>query len=490
MITIPQELFIYNDQLRTLMSQFQRAGTLISCTLVGFVCGTLYLYSAYGPQLALKLGYSGTESSLIAFAGTIGTSLPGVPAGLIIDRKGFTIPVIIGALAIATGYIGLKDQYDDVYPNVNISVALIFLVGLGSTFINSAVIKCCAVTFPNNRGIATSFPIATYGLSAFVYSIFGSLLYKADTSRFLGFLGYSSAAVCILGLPLIYLADRETHRGLTARTHTALATGSRSPSIELQPYSSPFPKPKHLCEELMHKKLKHEVGISDVVKSMEFWLIFLVLGFLAALGQMYIYSVGYMVKSLLNGSEETFIQREQQFQVSVLSIANCAGRLLSGIVGDLLSNSFKKSRGWILVIPATLLFIVQILGLNILKSEQLWINSVVNGLGYGFTWSSIPQLLLDFFGVKAFSFSWGFINLSPIIPAYFSTHLFGSIYDQNSVFDEASNIKSCDKGALCYDRTFKISAVVAFVTLLATLWLNFRRTGAELRKRKNSVNSI
>lgn len=471
-------------------SQLQRAGTLLSCSLVGFVCGTLYLYSAYGPQLALKLGYSGTDASLIAFAGTIGVALPGVPAGLIIDRRGFTIPVVIGALAIVTGYIGLKDQYDDVYPNVNISVALIFLVGLGSTFINSAVIKCCAVTFPNNRGIATSFPIATYGLSAFVYSFFGSLLFKADTSRFLGFLGYSAAVICIIGLPMIFLADRNSMKGHTARAHTALRTGSRSPSIELQPYSAPFPKQKHLAEELLHKKLQtSEFGISGVIKSAEFWLVFFILGFLASLGQMYIYSVGYIVKSLLHGSDDSLVQREQQFQVSVLSISNCAGRLLSGIVGDLLSNSFKKSRGWILLIPSGCLFLVQVLGLNIDKIELLWINSVVNGLGYGFTWSSIPQLLLDFFGVKAFSFSWGFINLGPILPAYFFTHLFGSIYDSNSFLEETTGMKICDKGAQCYNGTFKISAFFAFVTLLATLWLNLKKVRTEQRKRRDSVDS-
>lgn len=470
------------------MSQLQRAGTLLSCTLVGFVCGTLYLYSAYGPQLALKLGYSGTEASLIAFAGTIGVALPGVPAGLIIDKRGFTIPVIIGALAIATGYIGLKDQYDDVYPNVNISVALIFLVGLGSTFINSAVIKCCAVTFPNNRGIATSFPIATYGLSAFAYSFLGSVFFRADTSRFLGFLGYSAAAVCTMGLPMIFLADKNSHKGHTARGHYPLRSGSSSPSIELQSYSSPFPKQKHLAEELIHKKLQSatDFSIGGVVKSPEFWLVFLILGLLASLGQMYIYSVGYMVKSLLQGEDDLFIQREQQFQVSILSISNCAGRLLSGIVGDLLSNSFKKSRGWILLIPSSCLFLVQILGLTIVKSDKLWINSVINGVGYGFTWSSIPQLLLDFFGVQVFSFSWGFINLSPIIPAYFFTHLFGSNYDKNSPLDESTNIKVCVKGVQCYDDTFKISAFFAFVTLVAALWLNLRKVNSDNQNKRRS----
>lgn len=476
------------------MSQLQRAGTLVSCTLVGFVCGTLYLYSAYGPQLALRLGYSGTESSLIAFAGTIGVALPGVPAGFIIDKKGFTIPVVIGALAIATGYIGLKDQYDDIYPHVKISVALIFLVGLGSTFINSAIIKCCAVSFPNNRGIATSFPIATYGLSAFAYSFFGALLFKADTSKFLGFLGYSTAVICGIGLPLIYIADKHSNLGHTTRSHTALgsAIGSRSPSIELQPYSAPFPKQKHLAEELLHKKLhSNEIDASAIIRNLDFWVIFIILGLLAALGQMYIYSVGYMVKSLLHGSDDSLVQREQQFQVSIMSISNCAGRLLSGVVGDLLSNSFKKSRGWILFIPSSLLLMVQILGLGIQTNDQLWINSVANGLGYGFTWSSIPQLLLDFFGVKAFSFSWGFINLAPIIPAYFFTHLFGSIYDSNSPLNEETQAKICDKNAQCYDGTFKITGFFAVFTIIATLWLNLRRSHSEKRnKRRNSIDSI
>ncbi|CCH41518.1 putative transporter MCH1 [Wickerhamomyces ciferrii] len=472
------------------MSQLQRAGTLLACSVVGFVCGTLYLYSAYGPQVAHKLHYTTTESSLIAYAGTIGTACAGLPASFIIDNRGFWIPMLIGGLGLSAGFIGLKDQYVKNYESVGISFSLLFLVGAGSLFINSAAIKCCAVTFPNNRGIATSFPIATYGLSAFIYSSIASLFFKADTARFLAFLGYSAGAVCLMTLPMVYIADKNSNHGQSSRIPIPTG-GSRTPSIELQSLSTtPFPKQQHLAEELLHKKLKQKTEYTkfEVFKSIDFWLLLTTAGILAALGQMYIYSVGFMVKSLLHGSIEDVILREQQFQVSVMSIANCTGRLLSGIVGDSLSAYFKKSRGWIMLIPGGLLLLVQILGSLVSSHEYLWIVSMLNGLGYGFTWSSIPQILLDFFGVNAFSFGWGFINLGPIIPGYFFTHLFGSIYDLHSHQDEELKVKICDAELGCYAATFQIGAIFAVLSIGCVFYLNFRRSRkAASRKRRDST---
>ncbi|KAH3664354.1 hypothetical protein WICMUC_005739 [Wickerhamomyces mucosus] len=465
-------------------SAYHRAATLLSCTLVGFVCGTLYLYSAFGPQLAHRLSYSGTDAQFIAFSGTIGIALSGVPAGLIIDQRGFTIALIIGALSIALGYLGLKDQFDDVYESVSLSAFFVFLVGAGSTFINSSLIKCCAISFPNNRGIATSFPIATYGLSAFAYSAVGSLLFKTDTSRFLGFLGYSSLAICLIGLPSIYLADANSNKGQTIRNlprpslESRSSSGKRSPSIELQPYplgSGSFPRQKNLAEELIQKKIQASSDSSpvEILKSTNFWLVLIVLGALAALGQMYIYSVGYIVKSLLSEvGDDKVITKEQQFQVSVLSIANCAGRLLCGILGDLISNSLKKSRSWILFFPCSLLLLVQIVGYQLEDYSKLWIESIINGIGYGFTWSSIPQLLIEYFGVGSFSFAWGVINLGPIIPAYYFTHLFGSIYDSNLTIDETTKLENCLVKSDCYRSTFGRTFFFALITFVVVFWIN------------------
>lgn len=473
--------------------QLQKAATLVSCSLVGFCCGTLYLYSAYSPQLASRLNYSGTDSQFIAFCGLIGVALSGVPSGILIDSKGFTLALAIGASMIGIGYLSLKRQFDSSYGNLHLSASLIFLVGCGSTFINSTLIKCCAVTFPNNRGIATSFPIATYGLSAFAYSFFGNLLFKADTSKFIGFLGYSTFVVSIVGAPCVYLADVGSNKGHSVRggprpsLETRTASGAlraRSPSIELQ--ELPL-RPMHLVDESINKPppaaaplsalavINTDSTPSEILASLKFWLILITLGILAALGQMYIYSVGYMTKALLvaQSASEELITTEQSFQVSVLSLANFSGRLLSGFIGDLISNSFKGSRSWNLMIPTALIFLVQIIGISLKDYTKLWFESMLNGVGYGFTWSSIPQLLIELYGVSSFSFAWGVVNLGPIVPGYYFTHLFGRIYDENLVEQVDSDLgKACLLGEGCYNGTFRISIWFALLTFGIASWMN------------------
>ncbi|KAH3685428.1 hypothetical protein WICPIJ_003586 [Wickerhamomyces pijperi] len=479
-------------------NQLQKTGILVSCSLVGFCCGTLYLYSAYSPQLATKLNYSGTDSQFIAFCGLIGVALSGVPSGILIDSKGFILALIIGCTMISTGYICLKYQYDSLISDLKVSSFCIFLVGFGSTFINSTLIKCCAVTFPNNRGIATSFPIATYGLSAFAYSFFGNLLFKSDTSRFIGFLGYSTLVLCLIGAPCIYIADVNSNKGHTVRvasngssSRPSLADSRSvsgnirigSPSIELQDLSGL--RPMHLVDQASGNKPPSintaandstDSTKSEILKSLKFWLILLTLGLLAALGQMYIYSVGYMTKSLLlvKQASSELISSEQAFQVSVLSLANFSGRLLSGFIGDLISNSLKGSRSWNLMIPTVLILLVQIIGYNLQDYSKLWLESMLTGIGYGFTWSSIPQLLIELYGVSSFSFAWGVINLGPIVPGYYFTHLFGRIYDQNLVpADQTTGSAGvCLLGEICYSGTFKITIWFGVISVALAVWIN------------------
>lgn len=148
----------------------------------------MYLYSSYSPQLAARLNYSVTDSSKIALAGTIGVAIAGPVSGKVIDKTGYTRAMIVGGLCILTGYLGLKKQFDRSYSNLYVSYGFLFLVGTGLTFINGACLKCCAISFPSIRGVATSLPLALYGLSALFYSVIGSVFYPGDTSSFLGFL--------------------------------------------------------------------------------------------------------------------------------------------------------------------------------------------------------------------------------------------------------------------------------------------------------------
>lgn len=446
-------------------TETRKVCSLGACTLLGLICGTLYLYSSYGPGLTSRLGYSGAQSSLVAFSGSLGVSLAGIPASPVIDSKGFTVPVLAGGLAIGVGFLGLRDQYVRDYASLGLSVVFMGLVGCGAAFINSSIIKCAAILYPSHRGVATSFPVSAYGLSAFVFSSLNLIFFQDNLVAFVSFLGYGALAITGLSLPLLYWTDLAESAAASESSYTSRSRPeSPSPapsSLELQTFRS-----SSLHRELVSKKPRGPDSPGSVLKDLNFWRLFTLLGCLAGLGQMYIYSLGYIVRSLVPDAPEV----QQNTQVAIVSMANWTGRILSGIVGDVLSNKYHKSRSWILYIPSTVLLAVQVLGFLVTDVKWLWLVSVLCGIGYGFTWSSIPQILIEFFGIQSLTFSWGIIGLSAIMPTFLLTRLFGSVYDSHLVKAETGNLV-CVAHSACYRDTFKYSFAVGLLALLLTIWL-------------------
>lgn len=458
-------------------SALHKAFVLLSCTFLGLICGTLYLYSSYSPQFANRLNYSVTEASSIALLGTIGISIAGPIAGMIVDKLGYTVALLIGGISIVSSYLSMKYQFDTLYSSVILSRFLIFSIGFGSTFINSACMKCCAVCFPSIRGVATSLPLALYGLSAMFYSVIASVFYPGDTSGFLGFLGLSSIGILAICSPSIILCDREhkLRRSAISDTKHELKEVKLSnyPSVTTQTSKS-------------HTPHHTEVSITglDLIYSHNFWLLFVLTGFLAAIGQMYIYSVGYMVNALLtnqfSGSEISvesltdLIQKDQQVQVSLLSIANCIGRIFAGVTGDIIVQSFRRSRTLLLYIPGLGFLISQLILHKLDDSTTLSLISLVTGFVYGFTFCIVPVIVGDIFGMENYSYNWGIVALAPIIPSFYLTRLFGKIYDSNSKMNSESSILICTLGRQCYSTIFRLTSSISILVLVVISILIFR----------------
>lgn len=482
----------------------QKVFVLMSCTFLGLICGTLYLYSSYSPQFADRLSYTVTDSSTIALVGTIGVAVAGPLAGAVVDKKGYSVALCIGGLSIVSGYLGMKKQFDHQYSSLRVSSSLVFLIGIGSTFINSACLKCCAVSFPSIRGVATSLPLALYGLSALFYSVIASIFFPGDTSSFLGFLAYSAIVILAVCAPSIMICDRE-HK-LRRTTHNIHPTNSIElntlrplMSMPASPQTSRPPRPIHArSPSYLYQESSHSISGIELVKSYEFWLIFIVTGTLASLGQMYIYSVGYMVKALISykvnlGNIHTLqfsvpeidvlIQKDQQLQVGLLSIANCIGRIASGILGDIVAQSFHKPRSRLLFVPCIGLMVCQVLGGRISEYPTLFINSLMTGFFYGFTFCNIPIIVGDIFGMDNFSSNWGIVGLAPILPSFYFTGLFGKIYDSNSLLllgpllgvegEVPRKDFVCLLGNQCYNSIFSITLGVTFLALACVTLLNF-----------------
>lgn len=448
-----------------------RSFILLSCSFLGLICGTLYLYSSYSPQLALRLHYLATGSSSIALCGSLGTAVAGPLAGIVVDKKGYSVALIVGGISIVIGYALLKWQFDAPYSNLPLSCFDLFMVGCGSTFINSLCLKCCAVKFPSIRGVATSLPLAFYGLSAMFYSVIASIYYAGDTLGFLRFIIVSLTLIFLICCPSIVRCDNKK-----------ISKRQRVESVEMTTFG---PDPVELHDLQVHgSHHSGEISGLKLLRTPRFWLLFVITGALASLGQMYIYSVGYIVKALVTYSYELppdaqekvlsidiLVQNQQQLQVSLLSVTNCVGRLAAGISGDVINKSFRKPRSWLLFIPSCGLILTQLMALNNNHYEDLSLTSILTGFFYGFTFCIMPIIVGDVFGMDNFSQNWGVVGLAPVIPSFYFTNLFGKVYDMRSSVGE-SGYSSCLLGNGCYDLVFKLALGVGILSLMAVFTFN------------------
>ncbi|KJR84718.1 MFS transporter [Sporothrix schenckii 1099-18] len=157
----------------------------VAATVISLACGTNYVYSAWAPQFADKLKLSATQSNLIGLAGNLGMYSMGVPIGMFIDSRGPRPAVIAGSILLALGYFPLRQAFVRGSGSVVFLCLVSYLTGLGGCMAFAAAVKTSALNWPHHRGTATAFPLAAFGLSAFFFALFGSLIVPGDTSAFL-----------------------------------------------------------------------------------------------------------------------------------------------------------------------------------------------------------------------------------------------------------------------------------------------------------------
>lgn len=176
---------------------------VIASALASLGCGTLYVYSAYSTQLADRLALSATQSAIIGMMGTIGVSLLGVIAGIVVDRLGPIAPTFVGSGLLLCGYIIIYHCYINSIRIIPLVAFGSCMAGFGSTLAYSSSMKTAALNFPQARGTATAFPIATFGLSAFFFSSLSAIFFPGDTAGFLLLLAIITSCLCFFSAPFL-----------------------------------------------------------------------------------------------------------------------------------------------------------------------------------------------------------------------------------------------------------------------------------------------
>lgn len=220
---------------------------------------------------------------------------------------------------------------------------------------------------------------------------------------------------------------------------------------------------------------------------------FLIVSITSGIGQMYIYSVGFIVKAQINyrpsnmtalnpmdnkspfaNSRQNSSAALQALQVSLISTSSFFGRIISGFLSDFIYKNYRIQRLWIVAGTILIFAICQfILVINANKMGLVHFTSILTGGCYGLIFGNYPAIIADEFGTQAFSTTWGLICTGPMITLYALNKYFGTIYDRNT--DSKTGI--CYRGTDCYKGAFKLSFFLCFAILGVTLFvIHFQRT--------------
>ncbi|KAI0666143.1 major facilitator superfamily domain-containing protein [Trametes maxima] len=177
-------------------------------------------------------------------------------------------------------------------------------------------------------------------------------------------------------------------------------------------------------------------------KTVDFWLLFSICSLLSGTGIMYINNVGAISQALFANNnpdyDEVKAAQWQATQVSTVSVMNCLGRILIGIIADFTKGKFRLPRSTCVILVATMFIISQLMTFSIEDISNLWKASALLGLAYGGLFGLFPTLVIEWFGLPHFSENWGFVSLSPMLGGNVFSIAFGRNLDAHGTDDDAS----------------------------------------------------
>lgn len=509
-----------------------RVRALVASVFVAVASGTPYVYSVYAPQLVKRAHFTGAEAAKLSLALSLGGSLGGLPAGLIIDGLGPQLATALGGVLSLIAFTTLHHTYSASIQSLPLIMIALTLSGFASVLSFYSTVKCSTTNFPHHRGSAGALPVSAYALASLIYSFISVHFFPNETAGFLKFFMIFPPATCLLCAYFLQIVEKPKPKRRTSSMHNerqgllqplSLNSAStvsvrslvqqppnrkgsfhkmfslwgigRTPSTlsidaqrplftqpelaEVQSSSSGNTSAIYVPVEDVPVFVKEGSPIWDnhIFKSIStrvFVKFYIILACLMGIGQMYIYSVGYVVVALVQSNPDNHhvVGDAQAVQVSTIALFSFLGRLTSGPISDIVRRKFKAQRIWCIVFASVLMGIGQHLVTITGKVDGLIVPSIVIGFAFGFCFGTFPAIIADTFGTDGFTTLWGIMSTSGVIVLMTLCNYLASVLKNHSD-DEGV----CVLGADCYKDTFILTewmCVGVSVMTIFTIWYNHR----------------
>lgn len=352
-----------------------------------------------------------------------------------------------------------------------------------------------------NRGTVTGVLVSMYGLSAFLVSQLYSRAFNSDPPQLFLFMAFFTLALCLMGgcaLRVVkpYSSKNKTTQKLITVQSEAFS-GSESTvsnifsdsedSLISAPTSSPDPStglihssshsqddgPSKIPETPVNIPRYGDRRFLTLLAHPDFWFLATTTFLTAGSGLTFISVVGsvaqswYLTEPPINWQASTF--------TSILSISNCLGRIIYGVLQDLL-RKHVRSVTFLLPISFTIL-VAHFFMIFWMSTTSLILGAILTGLSYGGYFATINVIINKYYGDKHYSSNLGFNTLIISLSGLIWGQVSGALYDHFA----DHHTKKCH-GSNCYRYTFIITSSMCAISILLSLVTIWRERRDDKRK--------
>jgi OFA family oxalate/formate antiporter-like MFS transporter len=364
---------------------------LVSAFSLLFV-GIIYAWSILKNPLAEAFGWSAAQMALNFTITMCSFCLGGIFSGLIIRKIGPRPVLLTAAAATCLSFIA-SSLIDGSILHLYLSYGVLGGIGIGLAY--NALISTTNAWFPDRKGLSSGIQMMAFG---------GSTLILGNIAGFFVIpnFGWQTTYIMIgimLGIVLLLASF-------------------------LQKFPAPgtaFPAPKAVKAKQGEVLEEKDFAPQQMLKRPSFWLFFLFLVTLTAIGAAAIgLSRNIAVSTGATAGFATAL-------VSVLAICNGLGRLLAGYLFDTVGRKKAMLTGSVITIAAPLTVLLAL----IMESPLICALGLgLCGISYGFSPSTSAAFTMEFYGRKNFATNFSIAN-TILIPASFSATIAGVLYEAN-----------------------------------------------------------
>ncbi|MBE6667374.1 MAG: OFA family MFS transporter [Ruminococcaceae bacterium] len=346
--------------------------------------GVLYAWSILKSPLTAEFGWGASELALNFTLAMTFFCIGGLLGAQLSKRLGHRIAIVSAGVLSAAGFI-LTAILNNV-PVIMLYVTYGVLAGIGIGIAYNVVIATVSAWFPDKKGLCSGCLMMGFGASALVLGNVADAMFKSAMGWRVTYIVLGVAIFAVLSLSGIIL---------------------KKPSPEVV-----FPQvvgPKSSGEEVFEKQ---DFTSKQMLCRPSFWLAFICISFLAAVGS----SVISFAKDLalsVNAPETLAVSL-----VGVLSVCNGIGRILTGAVFDIIGRRKTMLCANILTIGATAVTLIAVSA----NSLVLCIVGVcLVGMSYGACPTITAAFTSSFFGMKHFSNNMALMTFTVMVGSFVAT---------------------------------------------------------------------